>query len=129
MDIDIIGTYKSVDGNLILEIQKSEPINSKFSGTLNVKNSPVGDVSYTISNGEWYYTNNRDIAAFQFKVANIDASVNPDDREYIIMDSWAGFLTRDGEFKASISRSYVHKNGTRESFAFNTVVFVKQKQE
>lgn len=126
MNIDIIGTYKSVDEKLILDIQDSDPDNSKFSGTLNVKNTPAGDVSYTISDADWYYTNNRDIAAFQFTACNVNTLIDPDDRTYVIMDSFAGFLTKDGEFKASISRSYVHENGTRELFAFNTVVFVKK---
>ncbi|WP_175001569.1 hypothetical protein [Burkholderia lata] len=128
MTIQLVGTYVSEDGQHTLKVTESTPSNGRFSGIFTAKNTPEGEVSYKIVNGDaarWYYTlrnASNDFAGIGFMVAE-----RPGDARFVLVDSWAGSLNNAGALLMSGSRSYTTNAGDRQVFSFGNVKFIKQK--
>lgn len=127
MAISIIGTYTSQDGQFKLNIAESVSSQGTFSGTFTIKGNDddlsmpqVTVYNVELGNGSlWNYTKNQNIAGLGFMVL-----YRPEDRSYVLFDSWAGSITNKNELIMNGSRSYTLPNGTRKLYSFENIKFI-----
>ncbi|NVJ23972.1 MULTISPECIES: hypothetical protein [Myxococcus] len=107
---DINGTYKSENGEFVLNITHSSDFDGSFSGTYDTYFTPVGPLSIPVS-GTFHFVHNPDGSLVPLAL-EFSAVTRPGDWSYVLADSWSGILTKPGVISATGVRSYLPAGGT-----------------
>lgn len=122
MSENINGSYISEDGNYILIIKNSNIQSGKFDGIFTNKNTPIGEIKYQSYDCRFDFVSTKYPCAIGF-IARYRTSPNWD---YVIYESWSGYMTARNELCMAGSRSYARADGKADVYTVDKVKFLKQ---
>lgn len=122
MSENINGTYISEDGNYTLVIKNSDVNSGKFDGEFTNKKTPVGAIKYQSYDCRFDFVSTKYPCAIGF-IARYRTSPNWD---YVIYESWSGYMTARNELFMAGSSSYTRADGKAEVYTVNQMKFLKQ---
>jgi hypothetical protein len=109
--LSLNGQYISEDGNFVLTITNSNEATGSFTGTYISKDTPVGAQTFPFVVGSFSYVNNPNGSLTPLTLT-FTAVVRPENRTYVIADTWSGILTQPGRISATGVRAYLPAGGT-----------------
>lgn len=120
----IDGIYVTEDEKFILEITTSDPYQATFAGTFRSVDSPLGDITYSITKCEYHFVGSN------YYPCQIGFSVNRRQEpqwDYDQCDYWCGCRTSNGDLLMSGSRAYITREGDYKVDSFPMVKFKQIK--
>ena len=121
-NLPVPGKYVSSDRLYTLQIKSSDAQKGALQGTYYANYTPIGTFKFSGPVGGYSWVANSDDSLVPFYIY-FGASQRPDDRHYMIGDTWNGVYRADNTILASGVRAYVDSTGVTQAVTLGDRVF------